>query len=126
VLRPGPLDLVALGLGVAAAALGIAAGTGPVLAGIAVAVAVARVVRARTAPHVVCWLVVPLLVWIGFDSAAFVAGTLCVFAQSALTALAARGRAEPARDIMVATRVTLALAAGVTAVALLAFGNIYS
>jgi hypothetical protein len=117
---------VALGLGVAAAAFGIAAGTGPVLAGIAVAVAAARVVRARTAPHVVCWLVVPLLVWIGFDSAAFVTGTLCVFAQSALTALAARRRPEPATDIMVATRVTLALAAGVTAVALLAFGNIYS
>jgi hypothetical protein len=117
---------VALGLGVAAAALGIAAGTGPVLAGIAVAVAVARVVRARTTPHVVCWLVVPLLVWIGFDSATFVVGTLCIFVQSALTALAARGRPEPAPDIMVATRVTLALAAGVTAVALLAFGNIYS
>jgi hypothetical protein len=117
---------VALGLGVAAAALGIAADTGPVLGGIAVALVIAHVVRARTAPHAVCWVIVPLLIWIGFDSITFVAGVLCIFGQSALTALAARRRSETAPDVVVATRVTLAMAAGVTAVALLAFGNIYS
>jgi hypothetical protein len=117
---------VALGLGVAAAALGIAADTGPVLGGIAAALVIARLVRARTSPHVVCWVIVPLLLWIGFDSTTFVAGVLCLFGQSLLTALATRGRSETAPDVAVAARVTLALAAGVTAVALLAFGTIYS
>jgi hypothetical protein len=124
--RPGPLDLVALGLGVAAAALGIAADTGPLLGGIALAVVLARLVSARTAPHIVCWLVVPLLLWIGYDTPAFLVGTLCLFAQSGITAFAARARAEPASDVAVAARVTLGVAAGVTAVALLAFVNIYS
>ena len=49
------------------------------------------------------------------------AGTLCLFGQAAITALAARGRPEEASDVAVALRVTLAAAAGVTAVALLAF-----
>jgi hypothetical protein len=126
VQRLGPLDLVALGLGAAAAALGIAAHTGPVLPGLAVAVALARLVRARTMPHVICWMVVPLLFWIGFDSATFVAGTACLFGQSLIAALAARGRPQHPPDYVIAARVTLSLAAGVTAVALLAFGNIYS
>jgi hypothetical protein len=126
VLRPGPLDLVALGLGAAAAALGLAAGTGPVLVAIAVAVALARVVQARTTPHVVCWLIVPLLLWIGWDTPSLVAGALCLFGQSALTALAARGRPAFANDFVIAARVTLAVAAGVTAVSLLAFANVYS
>jgi hypothetical protein len=126
VQRLGPLDLVALGLGAAAAALGIAAGTGPVLPGIAVAVALARVVRARTMPHAICWIVVPLLIWIGFDSWTFLGGTACLFGESLIAALAARGRPEHPQDIVVASRVTLSLAAAVTAVALLAFGNIYS
>ena len=124
--RPGPLDLVALGLGVAAAAFGIAADTGPLLGGIASGVLLARLVSARTAPHIVCWLVVPLLLWIGHDTATFLAGTLCLFGQAAITALAARGRADPASDLAVAARVTLGVAAGVTAVALLAFVNVYS
>jgi hypothetical protein len=124
--RPGPLDLVALGLGVAAAAFGIAADTGPLLGGIALALVLARLVWARTAPHIVCWLVVPLLLWIGYDTAAFLVGTLCLFGQAAITARAARGRAEPASDVAVAARVTLGVAAGVTAVALLAFVNVYS
>jgi len=117
---------VALGLGVAAAALGLAAGTGPVLVGITVGVALARVVQARTTPHLVCWLIVPLLIWIGFDRTSMVAGALCLFGQSGLTAFAARGRPEFASDFVIAARVTLAVAAGVTAVALLAFANVYS
>jgi hypothetical protein len=117
---------VALGLGVAAAALGLAAHTGPVLPGLAIGLVLARLVRARTTPHLVCWLVVPLLLWIGFDTRSFLAGTICLFGQSALTALAAHGRPETGSDVEIAARVTLALAAGVTAVALLAFGNIYS
>jgi hypothetical protein len=124
--RLAPLDLVALGLGVAAAAFGIAADTGPLLAGIAVAVALARLVRARTAAHLVCWLVVPMLLWIGWGTWAFVAGTLCLFGQAAITALRARGRPEHASDVAVALRVTLAAAAGITAVALLAFVDVYS
>jgi hypothetical protein len=128
--RLGPLDLIALGAGAAAAALGIAAGTGPFLVGLAVAVAIARVVRARTAPHEVIWLVVPLLVWIGSDAgsrrrALFLAGVACLLFQAALAALAARGRPEAPTDVEVAARVTLAVAAGVTAISLLAFGNIY-
>jgi hypothetical protein len=126
VLRPGPLDLTALGLGAAAAAFGLAAGTGPVLVGIAVAVALARVIQSRTTPHLVCWLIVPLLLWIGWDSPSMVVGTLCLFGQSALTALAARGRPAFASDFVIAARVTLAVAAGVTAIALLAFANVYS
>jgi hypothetical protein len=126
VSKPGPLDLVALGLGVAAAALGIAAHTGPLLPGIAVAVALARLVQARTAAHVVCWLVVPLLLWIGWGTATFVVGSLCLLGQAGITAFEANGRPEEASDIAVAGRVTLAGAAGVTAVALLAFVNIYS
>ncbi len=110
----------------AAAALGIAAHTGPLLPGLAVAVALARLVRARTAAHIVCWLVVPLLLWIGWDTPAFLAGTLCLFGQAAITAFASLGRPEEASDIAVAGRVTLAAAAGVTAIALLAFVNIYS
>lgn len=124
--RPRPLDLVALGLGVAAAALGIAADTGPLLGGIAVAVALSGLVRARTAPHIVCWLVVPLLLWIGHGTRSFLVGTLCLFGQAGITALAARGRSENASDVAVAARVTLGVAAGVTAVALLAFVNVYS
>jgi hypothetical protein len=116
---------VALGLGVAAATFGIAADTGPLLGGIAFAVVLARLVSARTASHIVCWLVVPLLLWIGYDTPAFLAGTLCLFGQAGSTALAARGRAEPASDLAVAGRVTLGVAAGVTAVALLAFVNLY-
>jgi hypothetical protein len=117
---------VALGLGIAAAAFGIAADTGPLLGGIALAVVLARLVAARTAPHIVCWLVVPLLLWIGYDTPTFLAGTLCLFAQAGITALAARARAEPASDLAVAARVTLGVAAGVTAVALLAFVNVYN
>jgi hypothetical protein len=124
--KPGPLDLVALGLGVAAAAFGIAADTGPLLAGVAVAVAIAGLVQARTASHVVCWLVVPMLLWVGWDSWRFVAGAVCLFGQAAITALGARGRPDGASDVAVALRVTLAAAAGVTAVALLAFVNVYS
>ena len=124
--RPAPLDLVALGLGVGAAALGIAADTGPLLAGVAIAVALAGLVRARTAAHLVCWLVVPLLLWIGWGTWTFVAGTLCLFGQAAITALGARRRPEEASDVAVALRVTLAAAAGVTAVALLAFVDVYS
>jgi hypothetical protein len=124
--RPGPLDLVALGLGVAAAACGIAADTGPLLGGVAAALVLARLVRARTAAHLVCWLVVPLLLVIGHGSLSFVAGALCLFAEAAITALAARGRPEDAADVAVATRVMLGVAAGVTAVALLAFVNLYS
>ena len=92
--RPAPPDLVALGLGVAAAALGIAADTGPLLGGIAVAVALGRLVRARTAAHIVCWLVVPLLLWIGWDTPAFLVGTLCLFWQAVITAFASLGRPE--------------------------------
>ena len=55
--------------------------------------------RARTAAHLVCWLVVPLLLWIGCDTPAFVAGALCLFGQSLMTALAARGRPEQASDV---------------------------
>jgi uncharacterized membrane protein len=120
-----PLDLVALGLGVAAAALGVDAHAGPVLAGLAVGVALARSVRARTAPHLVCWLVVPLLLWIGHDSYRFLAGVACLFGQSLLTALAARGRPEDAPDVAVALRVTLAAAAGISAMALISFAGIY-
>jgi hypothetical protein len=125
VAKFGPIDLVALGLGAAAAALGIDAHTGPVLVGLAVAVALARVVRARTAPHLVCWIVVPLLLWIGDDSHRFVAGVACLFGESLLTTLAARGRPQPASDVEIALRVTLAAAAGITAVALLSFAGIY-
>jgi hypothetical protein len=121
----GSTDLVALGLGAAAAALGIDAHTGPVLVGLALAVAIARVVRARTAPHLVCWIVVPLLLWIGNDSRRFIAGVACLFGGSLLTVLAARGRAERSSDFEIALRVTLAAAAGITAVALLSFGEIY-
>lgn len=124
--KPGPLDLVALGLGVAAAAFGIAAGTGPLLAGIAIAVALAGLVRARTASHLVCWLVVPMLLWIGWDNWEFATGAVCLFGQAAITAVSARGRPDGASDVAVALRVTLAAAAGVTAVALLAFVNVYS
>ena len=124
--KPGPLDLVALGLGVAAAAFGIAADTGPLLAGIAVAVALAGLVRARTASHLVCWLVVPMLLWVGWDSWQFVLGAACLFGQAAIAALGARGRPEDASDVAVALRVTLAAAAGVTAIALLAFVNVYA
>lgn len=120
-----PLDLVALGLGVAAAALGIDANAGPVLAGLAVVVAIARVVRARTAPHLICWIVVPLLLWIGHDSLTFIAGVACLFGQSLLTALAARGRPEQASDVTIALRVTLAAAAGVAAMAMISFAGIY-
>jgi hypothetical protein len=121
----GPIDLVALGLGVAAAALGIDTHTGPVLIGLVLAVALARVVRARTAPHLVCWIVVPLLLWIGDDSRRFMAGVACLFGASLLTAFAARGRAERPSDLEIALRVTLAAAAGVTAMGLLSFGGIY-
>jgi hypothetical protein len=124
--KAGPLDLVALGLGVAAAALGIAANTGPLLAGIAVAVALGRLVRARTGPHVVAWIVVPLLLLIGHGTWSFLAGTVCLFGQALLTALTARGRPETTTDVAVAARVTLAAAAGVTAVALVGFLNVYS
>jgi hypothetical protein len=120
-----PLDLVALGLGVAAAALGIDAHAGPLLAGLAVVVAIARAVRARTAPHLVCWIVVPLLLWIGHDSLTFIAGVACLFGQSLLTALAARGRPEQASDVTIALRVTLAAAAGVAAMAMISFAGIY-
>jgi hypothetical protein len=123
--RLAPLDLIALGLGVAAAALGIAANTGPFLIGLAFAVAFARVVRARTAPHVVCWVVVPLSLIVGRGSLAFVAGVACLFGQSAIAALAARGRPEEASDVAVATRVSLGVAAGITAIALLLFADIY-
>jgi hypothetical protein len=128
VARPAPLaplDLIALGLGVAAAALGIAAHTGPFLVGLAIAVALARTVRARSAPHIVCWLVVPLAIWIGFDSLAFVLGVVCLFGQSLVTTLAARGRPEESTDVEAALRVALGLGAGVTVIALLAFGDIY-
>ncbi len=124
--KAGPLDLIGLGLGLAAAALGIAADTGPLLAGIAVGLALGRLVQARTASHLVCWLVVPLLLVIGHSNLTFVAGALCLFGQAAIAALAARGRPDEASDIAVAGRVTLAAAAGVTAVALLAFVNVYS
>ena len=116
---------MALGLGVAAAAFGIDAGTGPLLAGIAVGVALSRLVRARTAPHIVCWLVVPLLLWIGHARPSFLVASVCLFAQAGLTALAARGRGDDASDVAVAARVTFGVAAAVTAVALLAFVNVY-
>jgi hypothetical protein len=117
---------VALGLGVAAAALGIAADTGPLLGGIAVGVALSRLVQARTAPHIVCWLVVPMLLWIGHGTPSFLVGALCLLGQALITALAGRGRSETPSDVAVASRVSLAVAAGVTAVALLAFVNVYS
>jgi len=120
-----PLDLVALGLGVAAAALGIDAHAGPVLAGLAVVVAIARVVQARTAPHLICWIVVPLLLWIGHDSLRFTAGVACLFGQSLLTAFAARGRPEQASDVAIALRVTLAAAVGLAAMAMISFAGIY-
>jgi hypothetical protein len=123
--RLGPLDLVALGLGVAAAALGLAANTGPVLAGLAVAVFIARLVQARTAPHLVCWIVVPLLLWVGHESWTFIAGVACLFGESVVTAMAARGRPDAPSDLAVAVRISLAVAAGVTALALLSFGDIY-
>ena len=97
----------------------------PCSSGSRVAVAIARVVRARTAPHLVCWIVVPLLLWIGDDSRRFVAGVACLFGESLLTTLAARGRPQPASDVEIALRVTLAAAAGITAVALLSFAGIY-
>jgi hypothetical protein len=125
VRRPGDLDLVVLGLGVAAAAFGVAADTGPFMIGLAVAVILARLVRARTAPHVICWLIVPLLVWVGHESALFLAGTACLFAASAIVAFGARGRPDEPTDIDVAVRVALAVAGAVATIALLAFGDIY-
>jgi hypothetical protein len=125
VRRPGDLDLVALGLGVAAAALGIAADTGPFMVGLAVALVIARLVRARTAPHVVCWIIVPLLLWVGHQSDTFLAATVCLFAASGIVAWDARGRPEQPTDVEVAVRVSLVVAGAVTAIALLAFGDIY-
>jgi hypothetical protein len=125
VRRPGDLDLVALGLGIAAAALGIAAHTELFIAGIVVALLIARLVRARTAPHVVCWLIVPLLLWIGHESGRFLAGTACLFLASGIVAWSARGRPEEPTDVEVAVRVSLVVAGAVTTIALLAFGDIY-
>ncbi len=88
-------------------------------------VAIARAVRARTAPHLVCWIVVPLLLWIGHDSLRFTAGVACLFGQSLLTALAARGRPEEASDVTIAVRVTAAAVAGVAAMAMISFAGIY-
>jgi hypothetical protein len=125
VRRPADLDLVALGLGVAAAAFGVAAHTGPVLILLAVAVALARLVRARTVAYIVCLLIVPLLLWIGSSSGLFLAGVACVFAGSAIVVAAAVNRPEEPTDIEVAVRVSLAVAAGIAVVALFAFGNVY-
>jgi hypothetical protein len=125
VRRPGDLDLVALGLGIAAAALGIAAHTGLFMTGIVVAVLIARLVRARTAPHIVCWLVVPLLLWVGQESGRFLVGTACLFFASGIVAWSARGRPEEPTDVEVAVRISLAVAGAVTTIALLAFGDIY-
>jgi hypothetical protein len=125
VRRPGDLDLVALGAGVAAAALGVAAGTGPILGGIAVGLALGRLVDARTVAHLVLWLCTPLLVWIGSSDGTFLAGTACLAFQAAVTAWRARGRPESPGDLAVALRITLALAAAVTTISLLFFADVY-
>jgi hypothetical protein len=125
VRRPGDLDLIAFGAGVGAAALGVAAGTGPVLGGIAVGLALGRLVDARTVAHLVLWLCTPLLLWIGSSNGTFLAGTACLAFQAAATAWGARGRPEGPGDLAVAARVTLGLAASVTAISLFAFGNVY-
>ena len=124
--RPGDLDLVALGAGVGAAALGVAAGSGPVLGGLAVGLALGRLVDARTVGHLVLWLCTPLLLWIGSGNGWFLAGTVCIAFQAAATAWGARGRSESPGDVAVAARITLAVAAGVTAIALLLFADVYS
>ena len=123
--RPADLDLVALGLGVAAAAFGVAAGTGPVLILLAGSVALARLVRARTVAYIVCLLIVPLLVWIGSGSTSFLLGVACLFGESAIVVAAAVHRPAQPSDIEVAVRVSLAVAAGIAVVALFAFGNVY-
>jgi hypothetical protein len=125
VRRPADLDLVALGLGVAAAAFGVAADTGPTMILLAGSVAVARLVRARTVAYIVCLLIVPLLVWIGSGSAPFLLGVACLFAESGIVVWVAVHRPEQPSDVEVAVRVTLAAAAGVAVVALVAFGNVY-
>lgn len=124
--RPGDLDLIALGAGVGAAALGVAAGTGPVLGGIAVGLALARLAQARTAAHVVLWLCTPLLLWIGSSSGWFIAGTACLAFQAAVTAWGARGRPAEPNDLAIAARVTLGVAGAIVALSLLTFGNVYS
>ena len=123
--RPADLDLVALGAGLGAAALGVAAGTGPVLGGIAVGLALGRLVDARTVGHLVLWLCVPLLLWIGWSDGTFLAGTACLAFQAGATAWGARGRPENPGDLAVAARITLGLAAGVTAISLLLFADVY-
>lgn len=89
------------------------------------AVVLARLVRARTVAYIVCLLIVPLFVWIGSGSATFLLGVACLFAESAIVVWAAVHRPEEPSDIEVAVRVTLAVAAGITVVALVAFGNVY-
>jgi hypothetical protein len=96
-----------------------------VLPALALALVLGRLVRARTVAHVVLWLCVPLLVWVGWDSGRFLAGTACLAVQAALCAWLAQRRPPGANDVEAAVRVTLAAAAGVAAVAFLFFGNVY-
>ena len=115
------LDVIAIGLAVAAAVLGASAGTGPLAGGIGAFILAGLALRARSAQYIVVWAVAPLLLWATYPDPSATLAAVALAASAICALLSAREREPGASDGLIASRVTLAAAMVVTAGGLLSF-----